>query len=58
MTDLKRTIAGVAIHADTTDLEKVEKVKRTLDEAMRLLQREKDMSRFARKLIETIAQSR
>lgn len=41
MTDLKRSVAGVPLYADTADPAKAERVKQAIDEAMRLLERER-----------------
>jgi len=45
MIDLKRSIQGVAIHADTDDPAKAERVKRAVDAAMRAMKREQDRAR-------------
>jgi hypothetical protein len=54
VTDLKRTIAGVAIYADTADPAKAERVKRVLDQAMRILDRERRTPVGTRKLIDAL----
>ena len=50
MTDLKRSIAGVGLHVATDEPEKVDRVKKVLDEAMALLKLAGTKQKFERKL--------